>query len=198
MELGYPCVYVMFKFKIIYYLMRMYGISLAKANRIWENGYDFDPRIYRVMKFFIEREHPKVVINRNPTLNYYSIILMNIRNVTPGRSYTMSVPLSVLPGLNADFDGDILNIIGIMDDVVAKMFRKFNPTRYMITSRDTGLLNDYFNITKGQKNDILEFCTYKPKEEVTSSSYTVKDRKKAVSKILKGIYKEKDGKAAKA
>jgi len=63
-----------------------------------------------------------------------------------------------LPGLNADFDGDILNIIGIMDEAVKKMFRKFDPVKHMITSRDSGLLNDYFAVTKGQKIDLFNFC----------------------------------------
>ena len=44
-----------------------------------------------------------VLINRNPTLNYYSMLLMRIRNVKPDDSdYTLSVGLSILPGLNAD------------------------------------------------------------------------------------------------
>lgn len=67
-ELGYSCFYVMFKFKIIYYLMRIHGISLARANSMWEAGFDFDPHIYEVMKMIIEIEHPSVIINRNPTL----------------------------------------------------------------------------------------------------------------------------------
>jgi len=106
-DLGYPCFYVMFKFKIIYYLMKVYNISLAAANSIWEEGYEFDERIYEIMKFIIKTEEPCCIINRNPTLNYYSMLLMKIRNVKPDSNcFTMAVPLSILPGLNADFDGD--------------------------------------------------------------------------------------------
>jgi hypothetical protein len=102
-DLGYSCFYVMFKFKIIYYLMKMYGISLAAANTIWEQGYDFDQRIYEIMLMIINIEHPSVVINRNPTLNYYSIILMDIRTIRPDKGcLTLMVPLSILSGLNAD------------------------------------------------------------------------------------------------
>jgi len=64
-----------------------------------------------------------------------------------------------LPGLNADFDGDILNIIGIMDKSFVYMFRKFNPIERMIVDRDSGMLNDYFTITKGQLIDLHYFCT---------------------------------------
>lgn len=36
------------------------------------------------------------------------MLLMNIRQVKPdGGDYSLSVPLSILPGLNADFDGDL-------------------------------------------------------------------------------------------
>lgn len=52
----------------------------------------------------------------------------------------------------------ILNIIGIMDPAIKQMFRKFDPVRHMITSRDSGLLNDYFAVTKGQKIDLLNYC----------------------------------------
>lgn len=64
-----------------------------------------------------------------------------------------------LPGLNADFDGDILNIIAIMLPQLVKAFRKFDPVTRMIISRDTGLLNDYFMITKDQLINLYYFCT---------------------------------------
>lgn len=98
----------MFKLKIIYYLMKMYDISLGHANSIWEEGFDFDDRIYKIMNLIIDREHPKVLINRNPTLNYYSMLLMRIRRIKPDRDcYTLSIPLSILPGLNADLTEDV-------------------------------------------------------------------------------------------
>lgn len=35
------------------------------------------------------------------------MLLMKIRKIKPdGDDYALSVPLSILPGLNADFDGD--------------------------------------------------------------------------------------------
>jgi len=45
-----------------------------------------------------------------------------------------------------------------MDDNIKHMFRKFDP-RYSVIDRDTGYLNKSFAITKGQKIDILNFCT---------------------------------------
>jgi hypothetical protein len=39
------------------------------------------------------------------------------------------------------------------------MFRKFEPTKYMLISRDTAMINDYFSITKSQLIDLCHFCT---------------------------------------
>lgn len=55
--------------------------------------------------------------------------------------------------------GDILNIIGMMTEELIHAFRKFDPVTRMIISRDNGLLNDYFTITKGQMIDLYYFCT---------------------------------------
>lgn len=52
------------------------------------------------------------------------------------------------------FDGDILNIIGLMDESLVYMFRKFDPVYRMMTSRDSGMLNDLFTITKSEKIDL--------------------------------------------
>ena len=45
-----------------------------------------------------------------------------------------------------------------MDPDLKHMFRKFDPVQRMIISRDTGLLNEYFSIVKGQKIDLHYFC----------------------------------------
>jgi hypothetical protein len=39
------------------------------------------------------------------------------------------------------------------------MFRKFNPIERMIIDRDSGMLNNYFTITKGQLIDLYYFST---------------------------------------
>ena len=56
-------------------------------------------------------------------------------------------------------DGDVLNIIGIMTDELAYMFRKFNPVERMIMSRDSGLINPYFSLSKNMLIDLENFAT---------------------------------------
>ena len=84
-----------------------------------------------------------------------------------------------LPGLNADFDGDILNIIGLMDRSLIYMFRKFDPIRRMIVDRDSGLLNSYFTINKGQLIDLYHFCTLGGSENDRPETWPEKDTAEA-------------------
>lgn len=159
-DLSYHTFLELYKFKIIYYLMQMDDISLSKAYYQWSRAYKFNNKIYEIMQFIVKKEEPRILMNRNPTLNYYSMLLMKVRKVKKDiDDFTLSVPLSVLPGLNADFDGDILNIIGMMSDELIYAFRKFDPVSRMIISRDSGLLNNYFALTKGQLIDLYYFCT---------------------------------------
>ena len=53
--------------------------------------------------------------------------------------------------------------------------RKFDPIKRMIISRDSGLLNDYFSITKGQLIDLHYFCTIGKMENDRPQTYPVKD-----------------------
>lgn len=159
-DVSYNTFRILFKNKIIHYLMKLNDIPLGKAYTIWAKSFMFDNMVYEVMNYIIQKEQPRLLINRNPTLNYYSMILMKIRRIKADvDDFTLAVPLSILPGLNADFDGDILNIIALMLPELVKVFRKFDPVTRMIISRDTGLLNDYFMITKDQMINLYYFCT---------------------------------------
>lgn len=160
-DLCYHAALELYKSQIINYIRRLHDCTLSEAERRWKfANYQFSDEVYRIMCHLVKREKPRLLINRNPTLNYYSILLMKIRNITKDvDNYTLAVPLSILPGLNADFDGDILNIIALMDKSLIHMFRKYDPVQRMIIDRDTGLLNDYFSITKGALIDLYAFAT---------------------------------------
>lgn len=69
----------------------------------------------------------------------------------------------------------ILNIIGILDASIAHMFRKFEPVKRMIISRDNSMLNDYFSITKDQLIDLNFFCTMGKMDNDTEETFPVKD-----------------------
>ena len=50
-------------------------------------------------------------------------------------------------------------MIALINKEFARMFRKFDPVKRMIISRDSGLLNSYFAITKGQLIDLYHYAT---------------------------------------
>lgn len=175
-DLSYHTFLVLFSYKIMYYLMKIEKIPLSRAYERWEQAYIFDETIYEIMLLIIQVEKPRVIINRNPTLNYYSILLMKIRTVKKdSNDFTMSVPLSILNGLNADFDGDILNIIAVIDKAFLYMFRKFDPITRMIISRDNSLINEYFTISKGEKITLYNFLTIGKTECDTPEEYNDKN-----------------------
>lgn len=175
-DLSYNTFLEVFKYKIIWYIMKLDDVTLSKAHAIWKSASSFNKKVYDIMQYIIEHEDYRTLINRNPTLNFYSMLLMRIRKIKPdGSDFALSVPLSILPGLNADFDGDILNIIGLVDPSIVYMFRKFDPIERMIISRDSGLLNEYFSITKGQLIDLYYFCTIGNKENDEIETYPVRD-----------------------
>ena len=48
------------------------------------------------MMMIVEKENVSLLINRNPTLNYYSMLLLKVRKVKrSGTDYCLSVPLSI-------------------------------------------------------------------------------------------------------
>ena len=67
-DISYQTFRELFKYKIIYYLMRLDDITLSKAYDIWKKSYVFDEKVYDIMEYILEKEDPKLLINRNPTL----------------------------------------------------------------------------------------------------------------------------------
>ena len=95
-DLSYHTFLEVFKYKIIYYLMKLDDITLSKAYAIWKNASKFSDKVYDVMQYIIEKEDVRLLINRNPTLNFYSMLLMKVRRIKPdGNDYSLSVPLSI-------------------------------------------------------------------------------------------------------
>lgn len=159
-DLSYNTFLSLFKNEIIYYIMKIDDIPLFKAESLWKQAYKFNNRIYEIMQFMLEKEKKKILINRNPTLNYYSMVRMDIRNIKPHvDDFTLSIPLSIISGMNADFDGDILNIIALVGPVMEELFKKFSPIERMTINRDTGLVNDYMTLHKDQKINLYYFAT---------------------------------------
>ena len=131
--------------QIINVLIRTYNISPSDAYEIWCRARTKkDPRICEILDAMIKNSHNgqgiAVIINRNPSINYGSILSMHC--VGYSDTLTMSVPLQILPLLAADFDGDVLNIFHIINDAFyERADRVFNPRNAMYISKVDGKMN---------------------------------------------------------
>lgn len=64
-------------------------------------------------------------------------------------SFTLAVPLRILPLIAGDFDGDVLNILYIINETFRVESEKiFNPRNAMQISRNDGEMNMDVNHTK--------------------------------------------------
>lgn len=102
---GYLTFLELFRHEIVCNLVNMLDCSYEFATEEWNRATRvFNPRIFEVMQYIIKKHKPRVAINRNPTINYGSLICMKIKDVRRGLddNYTMSIPISSLGDLNAD------------------------------------------------------------------------------------------------
>lgn len=142
--LPYHCLLELLQQTIINIMVKTYGISYNDAYmKFQEAQLKIDPRIKSIIQNIIDTSGVNVLINRNPTINYGSIIAMKCVGIND--SYTMSMPLQVLKALAADFDGDCLNIVYIPNDEFWKdAMEIFNPANSMMISRNDGRFNSEY------------------------------------------------------
>ncbi len=159
-RIGYLTFLELYKYEIIAHLHEINNYSYTKAYHEWYSGtINFSPRIYEIMQYILKTYKPHVGVNRNPTINYGSFITLKVVSITRRyESFTMSLPIQVLSTLNADFDGDTLNILALKTKEMVKRFDKnFNPRKNMYISRNDGLFNSNFGLHKDQIIGLYEF-----------------------------------------
>lgn len=160
-KLGYLAFLELYKYEIIAHLVKMNDINENMAYEQWYKAtINFSQKIYEVMKYIVDKKNPCVIINRNPTINYGSILFMKIVDIKGEykNDFTMSLPIQILSVLNADFDGDTLNILSLKTKELKKAYDKaFNPRKNLPISRNDGLFNNDFNLLKDQLIGLYEF-----------------------------------------
>lgn len=150
----------MYKFEIIGYIAEINQVSEAKAFYLWNMAkLKFDEKVHQIMKFIIKKHQPMVIINRNPTINYGSLLPVYVKDVTDSiDNLCMSLPISILRNLNADFDGDVLNIYSLKTERFKREFDKhFNPRKNHYVSRTTGLFDPAVSLLKDQAIGLYDF-----------------------------------------
>lgn len=91
---------------IINILHKTYNMTYNIAYKyLYEHMSSPDQKIITILEGLIrDSDGIDVIINRNPTISLGSILAMKCIGIE--YNYTMSMPVSVLKGLAADFDGD--------------------------------------------------------------------------------------------
>ncbi len=170
--------------RIINILVRNYNISPSDAYDIWYRAVaKKDERVAEIIDNII-RSHPEglpVLINRNPTINYGSILQVFCVGQTD--TLTMSVSLQCLKSLAADFDGDVLNILIIINQAFFERCNIiFNPRNAMYISRIDGKLNSDLLVQRDtliNANTFLYLGRNNYSKEQIDKIKSIKERQKA-------------------
>ena len=141
---------------IINILQKTHSILYSDAYKIWYKAQITHSQIVEDIIKGIIASYPNgipILLNRNPTIAYGGIMLMHVIGIN--MNYTTSVPLRILKPLAADFDGDTLNIMYLINkDFIDAAERVMNPRNAMQISRNDGMFNSDVNHAK----DILINC----------------------------------------
>lgn len=120
-----------------------------------------DEAIYSIIEEMIKRRGDtlRVLINRNPTFDLGSIQCMKIVHVTKdANDTTMAIPLTSLASLNADFDGDVLNVYCIKEKSLIKAFEEgFSPRNLIIDKTGDSYFNQDFGLIKDMLTNLFTF-----------------------------------------
>jgi len=155
---------------IINILVKTYNFSYAEAYKKWYKAQvtGNDQVVYDIIDGLI-KDNPDgglpFIINRNPTINYGGILA--VRCIGINMDYTMSISLLVLKSLAADFDGDTLNILFLLNKEFIQMAENILSPRQMFISRNDGMCNGDFIHSRDviiNANSMKNLYQYKPDE----------------------------------
>lgn len=127
---------------IINILKRTYSCSYSDAYKKWYKAQlGFDQVVYDIIQGLINDSDGglDILINRNPSINYGSIMAMKVVGIN--MSYTMSISNAILKPLAADYDGDTLNILYLYNKDFINQVRAILSPRMMYISRNNGRCN---------------------------------------------------------
>lgn len=148
--LSYHALLELMQQTVINILEKTYNIGYNDAYIKFRNAQiKEDPRIKSILENIIKTSDGGIplLVNRNPTIEYGSIKAMKCVGITD--NYTMEMPLQVLDSYSADFDGDTLNIVYILNNDFWRVVQEiFDPRNAMMISRNDGRFDNRFNIFK--------------------------------------------------
>ena len=147
-RLPYVALVILLEQTIINFLVKSLSLSYTDAYKRWfKSQIVKDPFILNIIKNIINSKERGIafIINRNPSINHGSLLQMYCVGVNED-DFTMSVPLQILKMLGADFDGDCMNIMYIINkEFEARACKVLNPRNAMMISRNDGKFNSAVN-----------------------------------------------------
>lgn len=150
-KLSYSCLCGLLQQVIINILNKSYGMSYNEAYEYLDEHREHeDPIIVGIIQGLIDskkREGKRglpLIINRNPTISFGGIVGVYCVGISKG--FTMEISLQILKGLAADFDGDTLNILLLINEAFTEMvMATFNPRNNFMISKNDGLFDKAVN-----------------------------------------------------
>ena len=147
-ELSYYALVGLLQQVIINILHKTYGMKYDKAYEFLTIECMLEPNqiIIDIINALIRdsgRGIP-VLINRNPTIAFGGVLQMYCVGIAEG--CTMVIPLQIIEGMGADFDGDTLNIMYIINQEFLKAAElTFNPRNCCYIDMNDGYFNNSYN-----------------------------------------------------
>lgn len=147
-RLPYVSLVILLEQTIINFLVKSLSLSYTEAYKRWFRSQIVkDTFVLNIIQNIIKSKHRGIpfIINRNPSINYGSLLQMYCVAINED-DFTMSVPLQILKSLGADFDGDCMNIMYIINkDFEERASKVLNPRNAMMISRNDGKFNSAVN-----------------------------------------------------
>lgn len=150
-DLPYSMMIITYQYKIAHMLAVRKNMTLEQACLYVQTYYN-DPEIIKCMDEIIAKGAWAIML-REPTNNLASICLCRIRRYKLDENDdTMSITEECLAGLNADFDGDQLDLFMLYGDKIKDMFKQFHyscMTNY-VTGEVTLSRREWWAISAGR------------------------------------------------
>ena len=170
-EIPYVTFLSLFRFEILNMWIKLYDTSVEEANYILSKALNtFDENVYKIMTILLE-EHKNdhslsVIISRNPCINMGSHGAYNIVYIKPNiDDKTITLNTRVLTNMNADFDGDQINIYRPFGASIEYIFRQLSSLYLYIDVR-TGKVNKGMLPRKDEIAIINELFTLPDKQPI--------------------------------
>ena len=176
-KLPYEALMELLQQQIVNILQTTYQCSYSDAYDMWYFAtLKRDKGVEHIILSLINSGNIYVIINRPPTIQYGGILCMKVVGLSSG--YTMAIPLAIIRGLAADFDGDALSVLYIINkDFLERANEIFNPKNAMCISRNDGMFNNSMNHQRDLVININTFFRlgrkYHTKEELDKLRYLI-------------------------